>query len=170
MKTPRPPRSTPAPPPPPTPPPPVPILPLRRGRRRDGPHDDQIVGVYGKATLSPVKKGGTIVGYHITCRNHNDDNDPEGVFCEKTLCFGENTRTRITEEECRWCLKCWFIMGNDSRTPTLPSNPWEEGKYRSYHVKRYGGYKLSDFRSDDPSSICYGLSEAELDVVCECVI
>ena len=66
LKTLRPPRSTPAPPPPP--PPPGPILPLRRGRRRDGPHDDQIVGVYGNATLSRVKKGGSIVGYHIACR------------------------------------------------------------------------------------------------------
>ena len=135
-----------------------------------GPHDDKIVSVHGKATLSRVKKGALSVGYHITCRNHNDDDDPEGVICEKTLMFGDSPLTRITEEECRWHLKCWFTMGNDSGTATRPSNPWEEGKYRSYHVKRDGGYKLSDFRSDDLSSICYGLSEAELDVVCECVI
>ena len=61
-----------------------------------GPHDDKIVSVHGKATLSRVKKGAKIVGYHITCRNHSDDDDREGVICEKALMFGKNPLTRIT--------------------------------------------------------------------------
>ena len=79
------------------------------------------MSVHGKATLSKVSNNGEHVGYCITCRNHLNDDDPDGTICQKALMLGV-TENRLTDAECMARLKRWFIMGNDPVTPTLPTN------------------------------------------------
>ena len=85
-------------------------------------------------------QGGVHTGFIITCRRHHD---APGVECKKALHFGVE---RMDPEECKRRLKRWFILGNDPATPTLESNPWEAGRYRSSHVQRFGGYRLHALR------------------------
>ena len=142
------------------PPPPHPLPPARtaggRVRAPHGPHAHQIVSVHGKATLSRVEQGGAHVGYVITCRNHEDDGDPKGTICQKTLMFGV-TEDCLTDAECKSRLKRWFIMGNDPATPTLPTQQWEERRFRSCHI-RFGGRRLTELDSDNTTQACYGYS------------
>ena len=153
------------------PPPPRPLpdrpRPARGPRARIGHRVDRIVSVHGNATLSEESKDGAVVGYKITCRNrnHHDDDDPPGMICQKTLTFGEDGA--ISHAECIRRLKCWFILGNDAAAPTLPSMPWPEGKYRSYHVKRFGGCKLCQLASDNTDCILHGASDEVLDHMCD---
>ena len=56
--------------------------------------------------------------------------------------------------------------------PPMETLPWKTGEeYRTYHVRRYvdGGYRLAEFRRDNPASLCYGCTETDLDGACACV-
>ena len=109
-------------------------------------------------------QAGRHTGYIITCRRHHDDDDDKSkTECKKALTFG---RDGLTAEECQRRLKNWFILGNDSATPTLASNPWVAGRYRSSHVFRYGGPRLRDLASDNTALPTYGATDAELDYMC----
>ena len=70
-------------------------------------------------------------------------------------------------EECKRRLKRWFILGNDPATPTLESEPWEAGRYRSSHVQRFGGYRLCALASDNADCLMYAATDEELDYMCE---
>ena len=104
-------------------------------------------------------------GYIITCRRHHDDSDDRtSPECKKSLYFGADD---LSAAECIRRLKNWFILGNDSATPTLRSYTWPAGRYRSAHVFRYGGRRLCDLASDNADLITYNATDEVLDIMCE---
>ena len=72
-------------------------------------------------------------------------------------------------EECKRHLKRWFILGNDPATPTLESNPWEAGRYRSSHRQRFGGTRLRELASDNEECMLHGVNDEMLDLMCASV-
>ena len=58
------------------------------------------------------------------------------------------------------------VLGNDAATPTLESNPWQKGRYRSWHVRRYGGERLRELASDNKELLTYGCTHEQLDHMC----
>ena len=129
---------------------------------------DQIESTHGRAMLSKVSLNGEHVGYCITCRNpaHVNDDDPDGVFCKKTLMLG-TCANRLTSDECKRRLKWWFFLGNDPATPTLESERgrWKPGQFRTGH-RNYGGPRLRELADDMLGASFSGYSNDELNEAC----
>ena len=74
------------------------------------------------------------------------------------------TEERLDNEECIRRLKRWFILGAG-----VAETLWPAGERRTYHVRKYGGYRLGELATDCEDCPLHGVGDDELDQLCRAV-
>ena len=88
---------------------------------------------------------GVHVGYLMLCGRHNNIDDADGVECRKFLTFGTGVAPRLSDEECRFRLKRWYILGAHGDVATWPAD-----KKRTHHIN-IAGARCKHCASDEPA-------------------